>query len=402
MISTNMKEILGRGSIIRSMFEEGIRLSKIYGEDNVFDFSLGNPSVKPPDAIKNAAIEILQNEAPNMVHGYMKNAGFDDVREAIAKNINEKHNLGLTSKNIVMTVGAACGLCIIFRTILNPEDEVITFTPFFSEYRHYIERNGGKLITAPSIIGSFQPDLEKLEAAITPKTKAVIINSPNNPTGVVYKEEILKKLAKLLERKSNEIGSQIYLVSDEPYRELVYSVDTIVPNVLKLYKNAFVVYSYSKSFSLPGERIGYVAFQNEMDDADEVMLGLCMAIRALGYVNAPSLFQRVIGKCLDVPVDVSQYKENMELLYSHLTSIGFCCVKPEGAFYLFIKSPIEDDDTFVEIAKKYNILVVPGSFFGCPGYFRVAYCVSYETIRNSLPYWSKLAKQCWENHSQDK
>jgi len=393
MISEKMKKSIAGNSIIRSMFEEGKRLSAIYGADNVFDFSIGNPSVEPPEDIKKAAIEILQTEDPNMVHGYMNNSGYEDVREAIAQDINKKHGLKLTFKNIVMTVGAAGGLSIIFKTILNPDDEVITFTPFFGEYRNYVEGNGGKLVIAPTQLETFQPDLKALEAAITPKTKAVIINTPNNPTGAVYKEDIIKGLADLITRKSKEINSCIYIVSDEPYRELVYDPEITVPYMLNYYKNSFIGYSYSKSLSLPGERIGYVAFSNEMDDVDDVASGLKVAIRSIGYVNAPSFFQRVIAKCLDSAVDMSIYKKNRDLIYNHLISIGFECAKPEGAFYLFVKSLIPDDNVFAETAKKYNLLIVPGSFFGCPGYFRLAYCTSYKKIENSLPAWTKLANE---------
>ncbi len=276
---------------------------------------------------------------------------------------------------------------------MNPNDEVITFSPFFGEYRNYIEGYGGKLVVVPTQSGTFQPDLDALETAITPKTKAVITNTPNNPTGAVYKEDVIKRLADLITRKSKEINSCIYIISDEPYRELVYEPEIIVPYMLNYYKNSFIGYSYSKSLSLPGERIGYVAFLNEMDDVYDVASGLNVAIRSIGYVNAPSFFQRVIVKCLDSAVDVNIYKKNRDLLYNHLISIGFECAKPEGAFYLFVKSLISDDNAFTESEKKYNLLIVPGSFFGCPGYFRLAYCTSYKKIENSLPAWTKLAKE---------
>lgn len=392
MISEKMKKAVGGNSVIRAMFEEGKRLSDIHGADNVFDFSIGNPNVEPPARIKEAIIEILNEESPNKVHGYMNNSGYEDVREAIAQDINKKHDLDLTYKNIVMTVGAAGGLSIIFRTILNPDDEVITFAPYFGEYRNYVSDNGGKLVIVPTHVGTFVPDLAALEAAITPKTKAIIINNPNNPTGVIYKEDIIKGLAELLTRKSKELGTCIFIVSDEPYRELVYD-DIKIPYMLKYYKNSFIGYSYSKSLSLPGERIGYVAFSNEMEDFDDVAQGLNIATRSIGYVNAPSLFQRVIAKCLDAEVDVSIYKKNRDLLYNHLASLGFECTKPEGAFYLFVKALIPDDAAFAAAAKKYNLLIVPGSAFGCPGYFRLAYCTSYAKIEKSLDAWTKLAKE---------
>ncbi len=392
MISEKMKKAVGGNSVIRAMFEEGKRLSDIYGADNVYDFSIGNPNVEPPESIKKAIIDILNEESPNLVHGYMNNSGFEDVREAIAKDINKKHGLDLSYRNIAMTVGAAGGLSVIFRTILNPDDEVITFAPYFGEYRNYVSDNGGKLVAVPTHLGTFEPDLAALEAAITPKTKAVIINNPNNPTGVVYKEDVIKGLAELLTRKSKELNTCIFIVSDEPYREIVYD-DIKVPYMLKYYKNAFIGYSYSKSLSLPGERIGYIAISNEMEDFDDVIQGLNIAIRSIGYVNAPSLFQRVIARCLDSEVDVSVYKKNRDLLYGHLASLGFECAKPEGAFYLFVKALIPDDNAFAAAAKKYNLLIVPGSAFGCPGYFRLAYCTSYSKIERSLDAWTKLAKE---------
>ncbi|MHC1719698.1 MAG: pyridoxal phosphate-dependent aminotransferase [Clostridiaceae bacterium] len=400
MISDKMKRAVAGSSVIRAMFEEGKKLSDVYGADNVFDFSIGNPNVEPPLSIKKAIVQILDEESPNMVHGYMNNSGFEDVREAVAQDINKKHNLGFTFKNIVMTVGAAGGLSIILRTILNPEDEVIAISPYFGEYRNYVDMAGGKLVIAPARSGTFEPDLNAIEAAITPKTKAIIVNSPNNPTGVIYKEDVIKGLADLMTRKSAELGICIYIISDEPYRELIYE-NVKVPYMLKYYKNAFIGYSFSKSLSLPGERIGYVAIPNEMDDFDDVAQGLNIATRILGYVNAPSLFQRVIARCLDSEVDVYAYKKNRDLLYGHLKSLGFECAKPEGAFYLWVKSLIPDDNAFAAAAKKYNLLIVPGSAFGCPGYFRLAYCTSYAKIEKSLDAWTNLAKEflssAWSN-----
>jgi aspartate aminotransferase len=391
MISESMKTAVGGNSVIRQMFEEGKRLSDIYGADNVFDFSIGNPNVEPPESIKIAIKEILDTESPNLIHGYMNNSGYEDVREAIANDINKRHGLDLTFKNLCMTVGAAGGLSIVFKTILNPGDEVITLSPFFGEYRNYVGAYGGKLVVVPTQTGTFQPDLAALEAAITPKTKAIIINNPNNPTGVIYREETIKAMADLLKRKSEQFKICIFIVSDEPYREIVYD-DIKVPYMLNYYDNAFIVYSYSKSLSLPGERIGYVAFSTRMEDPDDVAQGLNIATRTIGYVNAPSLFQRVIARCLDSEVDIYLYKKNRDLLYSHLVSLGFSCTKPEGAFYLFVKALIPDDTAFAAAAKKHNLLIVPGSAFGCPGYFRLAYCTSYEKIEKSLNAWTSLAK----------
>lgn len=391
MISEKMKDYVSSSSIIRAMFEEGKRLSSIYGEENIYDFSLGNPNVEPPQSIKNAIAEIISEESSNLVHGYMSNSGYPDVRAKIATFISKKHNVKVNENNIVMTCGAAGGLNIILKTILNPGDEVITFTPYFGEYKNYTNNFQGELVTVPTDIESFEPDLDALKDKITSKTKAVIINSPNNPTGVVYSEKVIKDLCEVLNRKQEELNSCIYLISDEPYREIVYD-GVEVPYLLKYYRNSFIGYSYSKSLSLPGERIGYVVSNSEMDDFENVVKALNVANRILGFVNAPSLFQRVIGKCLDSKVDINIYKNNRDLLYNHLISIGFSCVKPQGAFYLFPKSLIEDDKKFVEEAKKFNLLMVPGSGFGCPGHFRLSYCISYEKIEKSLESFDKLAK----------
>ena len=393
MISDKMKVLVSNSSIIRSMFEEGKRLASIYGAENVFDFSLGNPNVEPPKEVKDEILKILSEEDPNLVHGYMSNSGYDDVREKIANYINKLYNLKLSFNNIVMTCGAAGGLNIILKTILNPGDEVLTFSPFFGEYNNYVKNFDGVLVPVQSEEGTFQPNLRLLEESINEKTKALIINSPNNPTGVIYTEESIKGIAKVLEKKQKELGISIYLISDEPYRELVYD-NKEVPYILKYYTNAFVGYSYSKSLSLPGERIGYIAVNPEMEDIDDVMDALNTANRILGFVNAPSLFQRVIGRTLGSEVDVNIYKKNRDLLYNHLISLGFECVNPDGAFYLFPKSLIEDDKKFVEMGKKYNLIMVPGSSFGKKGYVRLAYCINYKIIENSLDSFTKLAEEC--------
>lgn len=392
MISEQMKVYVDQSSPIRAMFEEGKRLSKIYGEENVYDFSLGNPNVEPPEAVKKAIINILNSENPNSIHGYMNNSGYEDVRCAIAENINKKYNLKLDEESIVMTCGAAGGLNVILKTIMNLNDEVIAFAPYFGEYKFYTANYGGILKEVPPDLNTFEPDLEKFEETITAKTKAVIINSPNNPTGVVYSSETLTKIADILTKKSEEYNTTIYLISDEPYREIAYD-GVKVPYILNYYKNSFVGYSYSKSLSLPGERIGYIAASSEMDDFHNVMAGLKVATRILGFVNAPSLFQKVIKETLDSEVDVNIYKKNRDLLYNHLVNLGFECVKPQGAFYLFPKSLIPDDKEFCKIAKEYNLLLVPGSSFACPGYVRIAYCVSYDKIEKSLPAFTKLAER---------
>jgi aspartate aminotransferase len=392
MISEKMKVLVKNSSTIRAMFEEGKRLAGIYGEDKVYDFSLGNPSVEPPIEIKKALIQVIEEEKPNLVHGYMNNSGYEDVRHAIAVSINDKFSTNFNKDNLIMTVGAAGGLNVILKTLLNPGEEVITFAPFFGEYRNYVSNFDGQLIVVSPNTIDFQPNLIEFEQKITKNTKAVIINTPNNPTGVIYSEKTIMEMAAILNRKQLELGISIYLIADEPYRELAYDgVD--VPYLTKYYSNTIVGYSFSKSLSLPGERIGYLVIPNESDDFDEVVAAANVANRILGYVNAPSLIQRAVAKCLDAKVDLEVYNRNRELLYNNLVSYGYQCVKPQGAFYLFVKALEEDDRAFSEAAKRYNILIVPGSAFGCPGYCRIAYCVDYSMIERSLPEFQKLAKE---------
>lgn len=392
MISEKMKAFTQNSSAIRAMFEEGKRLAAIHGAENVFDFSLGNPNVAAPKEVKDAIIDILNEEDPVEVHGYMTNDGYLSVRTAIAKHLNTLHGTSFHANNILMTVGAAGGLNVALKTLLNPGDEVLTFAPFFGEYRSYVSNYDGILIAVSPNTETFQPNLEEFSEKISPKTKAVIINTPNNPTGVVYSEDTIQKLAAILEEKQKEFGTDIYLISDEPYRELAYD-DVFVPYLTKYYANTIVGYSYSKSLSLPGERIGYLVIPDEAADSKEVMDAAKTANRILGFVNAPSLMQLAVAKCLDAQTDVSYYNRNRELLYNHLIHCGFTCVKPEGAFYLFVKSPVADEKAFCEAAKKYNLLIVPGSSFGCPGYVRLAYCVAYETIQKALPKFEELAKE---------
>lgn len=392
MISEKMKKLLKGNSVIREMFEEGKRLKNIYGEENVFDFSLGNPNLPPPEEVKKAIIELVEKEEPTFLHGYMSNAGFEDVREKIANSINNKFGTKFNFENIIMTVGAASGLNIVFKAILNPEDEVIVFAPYFSEYNNYIENYNGIVKVISPNLNNFEPNLNELKEKISNKTKALLINTPNNPTGVVYSESTIKEISKILKEKEQEFGKQIFLISDEPYRELVYD-NKEVPYITKYYKDTIVVYSYSKSLSLPGERIGYVVVPNEIDDSKELAEAITIANRIIGCVNAPSLMQRVIPYCLDAKVDTDAYKKNRDLLYSIIRENKFECVKPEGAFYLFVKTPIEDDKEFCSIAKKYNILAVPGSSFACPGYVRIAYCTSYDMIERSRKAFEKLAKE---------
>lgn len=392
MISERMVGLVKGSSVIRAMFEEGKRLAKEYGAENVYDFSLGNPNVAPPQAVEDAIVDIVKTEDPLKLHGYMSNAGYEDVRDTIASSLNERFGTNFSEKNIIMTVGAASGLNVAFKTLLNPGDEVITFAPYFGEYKNYVINYDGVLVEISPNTVDFQPKLDEFENKITKKTKCVIVNSPNNPTGVVYSEETIRALSDILEKKQKEFGTSIYLVSDEPYRELVYG-DVKVPYITKYYRNTIVGYSYSKSLSLPGERIGYLVIPSEIDDYGDVFAAASVATRILGYVNAPSLMQRVIAKCINETTDISYYERNRNTLYEGLTKLGFTCQKPEGAFYLFMKTPTDDDKAFVAAAKKYNILIVPGSTFGCPGYVRIAYCVAYETIVNSLPKFAELSKE---------
>lgn len=393
MIAEKMKNMVKNSSAIRAMFEEGNRLAKIYGRENVYDFSLGNPNVPAPQAVKDAIIDILNEEDPVALHGYTNsNAGYEDVRDAVAKSINEKFGTGFSFKNIIMTVGAAGGLNVALKILLNPGDEVITFAPYFGEYRSYTANFDGVLVAISPNTDDFQPKLDEFASKITAKTKAVIVNTPNNPTGVVYSEETIKKMAEILETKQKEFGTDIYLISDEPYRELAYD-GVEVPYLTKFYANTIVGYSFSKSLSLPGERIGYLVIPDEASDSEDLISAASVATRILGFVNAPTLQQKMVVKCLNEQTDISYYDRNRATLYEGLQECGFTCIKPEGAFYMFVKSPIEDEKEFCAAAKKYNILIVPGSSFGCPGYVRIAYCVAYETIVNALPKFKELAKE---------
>lgn len=393
MIAEKMQNMVKNSSAIRAMFEEGNRLAKIYGPENVFDFSLGNPNVPAPQAVKDAIIEILNEGDPVALHGYTNsNAGYEDVREAVAASLNERFDTAFAGKNIVMTVGAAGGLNVALKILLNPGDEVITFAPYFGEYRSYTANFDGVLVAISPNTEDFQPKLDEFEEKITARTKVVIVNTPNNPTGVVYSEETIKKMAAILEAKQKEFGTDIYLISDEPYRELAYD-GVEVPYLTKYYANTIVGYSFSKSLSLPGERIGYLVIPDEASDSSDLISAASVATRILGFVNAPTLQQKMVVKCLHEQTDISYYDRNRETLYNGLTECGFTCIKPEGAFYLFVKSPIDNEKEFCEAAKKYNILIVPGSSFGCPGYVRMAYCVAYETIVNALPKFKELAKE---------
>lgn len=390
MIAEKMRPLVENNSAIRAMFEEGKRLAAIYGPENVYDFSLGNPNVPAPEAVNRAITDIVAEEASTMVHGYMSNAGFEDVRDTVAQSLNRRFGTQFHLENILMTVGAASGMNVILKTVLDPGDEVIVFAPYFMEYGAYVRNYDGVLVTVSPDTSSFQPNISELKEKITKRTKAVIINTPNNPTGVVYSSETLEQIAAVMKAKEEEYRTSIVLISDEPYRELAYD-GVEVPYVTPFYHNTVVCYSYSKSLSLPGERIGYLVIPDELEDSKAVIAAATIANRVLGCVNAPSLMQRVILRCIDEKVNVEAYDRNRNLLYNGLTGFGFECIRPEGAFYLFVKSPEADDRAFSEVCKNHRLLVVPGTSFACPGYVRISYCVSYEQIERSLPAFEAVA-----------
>lgn len=387
MISKQIAENMKGGSMIRKMFEEGIRLKKIYGNDNVYDFSLGNPDAEPPKEVLRALKELA--DAPN-IHKYMPNPGYEDVRAAIAAKEGARAGIEMNASHVVMTVGAAGGMNAALKALLDPGDEVLVIAPYFVEYFYYIGNHGGVPVAVKSEKDTFRPDVKAIAAAINEKTKAIILNSPNNPTGAVYGEGTLKSLATVLEDEGRKHGRDIYILSDEPYAQLLY--EGKLPATLAIFKNSVVISSFSKSLSLPGERIGYVAVNPAAADCELLVGALAFTNRTLGYVNAPSLFQKVIAASLNASIDVSEYKARRDLLYDHITSLGMECLKPAGAFYLFPKAPGGDDVAFVAKAAEQRILIVPGSGFGWPGHVRIAYCVDRGTIQRSFPAWEKLLK----------
>ncbi|HJB93076.1 MAG TPA: pyridoxal phosphate-dependent aminotransferase [Candidatus Borkfalkia stercoripullorum] len=391
-MNKRMYELGSKRSVIREIFEFGKQRAAEVGADKVFDFSLGNPSVAPPAVVEETLETLLKTENATALHGYTSAQGDLETRRAIASFIASKHGVKTDPDLIYMTCGAAASLTITLSAICNKGDEVITFAPFFTEYRVFTETAGAKLMELSSDPDTFQIDFDLLEKAFSERTAAVLVNSPNNPSGVVYSEETVKKLAAMLEKKSREYGKPIYLVTDEPYRELVYG-GVKVPYLTAYYKNTVVCYSYSKSLSLPGERIGYIFVCPEAEDAKRLYFAVCGAGRALGYVCAPSLFQKMIAKCQGVTSDVSVYEKNRDLLVGALKEYGYTCVRPDGAFYLFVKALEEDANAFCERAKKYGLLLVPGDDFGCKGYVRIAYCVSPDMISRSLPYFKLLAEE---------
>ncbi len=396
MISQKMLELGKKSSIIREIFEYGKKRKAEIGAENVFDFSLGNPSVPAPQKVTDVLNELINNTPAEALHGYTSAPGDLSVRTAIADYINEKFSVKANAGLIYMTCGAAASLTITLNAIVEEGDEVIALAPFFPEYRVFAEQAGAKLVAVSCKKENLQIDFEALEKAITPQTKAIIVNSPNNPSGVIIPESDIIRLTDLLKAKEKEYSKEIFLISDEPYRELVYTGEK-VPYIPCYYANTFVCYSYSKALSLPGERIGYIFVSPEMKDCGDVFAAVCGSGRALGYVCAPSLMQFTIEKCLNETADISIYEKNRKLLYNALTDIGYTVIKPDGAFYMFVKSLEEDANKFYESAKKFELLLVPSDSFGCDGFVRISYCVDTELIERSIPAFKAL----YEDYKND-
>ena len=388
MINKRLESLTNKNSSIRAMFEEGKRLSKVFGEENVYDFSLGNPCVEPPTLVQESIVNTVSLDGSSKIHGYMSNAGYPFVRKAVADQLNSINNTGYSENNIIMTVGAAGGLNCILQTLINPRDEVIVVAPFFVEYINYIENWQGKAVIVEANPLDFTLSPKNILKGITERTKAIIINNPNNPTGVVYNENNILNVCDILRQKEKEFGHPIYIISDEPYRELVYD-NAIVPFIPSFYNNTIIVYSWSKSLSLPGERIGYVAISPRATDADLIFRACCISNRIIGFVNAPSLMQHVVNNSIDIKPNIFLYDENRKLLYSELSKIGFDCVYPLGAFYLWMKCPC-DEKVFVDKAKSLNILLVGGNSFYGKGYVRIAYCVPKIRVQNSIKAFQNL------------
>lgn len=397
MVSEQMYKLGTKKSTIRTIFEYGQKRAAEVGAENVFDFSLGNPNVPAPDFIQEAAVDILLHSDPTDVHGYTIAPGKPQVRGALAADLNRRFGMNITEKNLFLTAGAAASVTITMKALAEKGDEFAAIAPFFPEYRVFAEACGGKFVAAAAKTDDFQIDFAALAAVITSRTKAVIVNSPNNPSGAVYSEETLRHLAGLLRAKAEEFGHPIFIIADEPYREIVYDGLT-VPCIPLFYENTIVCYSYSKSFSLPGERIGYIIVPDSVADFSRVYGAIAGAARVLTHVNAPSLWQLVIARCAGQTADLGIYARNAALLYEGLTAAGFDCIRPQGAFYLFPKALEADDYAFCALAREHDLLLVPGADFGCPGYFRAAYCVCTEMIERALPRFQKLAETYHEIH----
>ena len=391
MVSEEMYTLGTKKSTIRTIFEFGQKRAAEVGAENVFDFSLGNPNVPAPDFIRDAAVDILRHDDPTAVHGYTIAPGKPAVREALAADLKRRFGMDVTGKNLFMTAGAAASVTITFKALTEPGDEFITIAPFFPEYRVFVEACGGKLVVVPAKTDDFQIDFAALERALSTHTKAVIINSPNNPSGAVYSETTIRRLADLLRAKEQAYEHPIFIIADEPYREIVYD-GVSVPCIPLFYDNTIVCYSYSKSFSLPGERIGYIVVPDSAADFARIYGAIAGAARVLTHVNAPSLWQLVVARCVGQAANLSIYERNAALLYDGLTALGFSCVRPQGAFYLFPQALEPDDAAFCRRAQEYDLLLVPGRDFGCPGYFRAAYCVRSEVIEKALPHFDELVK----------
>ena len=390
-IAKKIKASISQSSMIRKMFEEGILLKKQHGADKVYDFSLGNPNVEQPEEFKRELIN-LANEIIHLKHGYTPNAGYHETRHTIAKKISKASGLKMHADHVIMSCGAGGALNVILKALLDPGEEVIVLKPFFVEYPFYIENYGG-IVKYAATKNDFSLDIDSIAGAINEKTKAIIINSPNNPTGIVYSETEIAELSRVLLEKGRVLGKTIYLISDEPYAEIVFDGVTL-PSVLKAYPNSIVAYSYSKTLSLPGERIGYIAVNPHIYEAGDLISALILCTRIMGFVHAPALMQRIVARLQDVAVDVKVYQKKRDLLCAGLAKAGYTFTKPQGAFYLFVHSPIPDDVAFVQMLLKKNILVVPGSGFGGPGYFRIAYCVDDATIINSMDGFTQTIKGC--------
>ena len=390
-IASHIKKLISEKSFIRVMFEKGAELKLIHGADKVFDFSIGNPNVPPPDLLKSELVKAAQSKTP-FVHGYTPNTGLPETRRAIAEYVSDEQGVMTPMENIIMTCGAAGGINVALKTLMEPGDEILVPSPYFVEYGHYAANADGKLVTVKTL-DDFSLDLDAMAQAIGEKTKVILVNSPNNPTGQIYDEKSMNGLGELLRSKSEKIGRTLYLISDEPYRKIVYD-GAVVPSIFNAYENSIVITSFSKDLSIPGERIGYIAVNPNASFPDELLAGMTLTNRTLGFVNAPALIQRAIPKVLGTTVDIGEYARKRELLCSGLKNCGYEVNKPSGTFYLFIKSPLEDDIKFIELLQKQLVLAVPGSAFGCPGYFRLSYCVEDQTILNAMPAFKTALEAC--------